>query len=88
MYLTAGWLLDLSFFSDDDLKPPPYSECAHGDEAEAPRPSHHALLISAGGDSASANEPPPPYTPSPPTQVSQQAIPISHIESQSESSST
>lgn len=77
---------DLSspFLSEDDLKPPPYSECAHGGEADAPRPSYHTPLISEGGDSISVNEAPPPYTPSPPTQVSQQEGLVSHSESQSE----
>ncbi len=76
----------LFFLLEDDLKPPPYSECAHGDEAAAPRPSLHTPLISEGGDSISVNEAPPPYTPSP-TQVSQQDGPASHRESQSESRS-
>lgn len=76
------------FLSEEDLKPPPYSECAHGDEAAAPRPPHHTPRISQGGDSISVNEAPPPYTPSPPAQVSQQAGPVSHSESQSESRST
>ncbi|KAL4000965.1 hypothetical protein ACER0C_006264 [Sarotherodon galilaeus] len=57
---------------EDDLKPPPYSECAQGDVPDAPQPSHNTLLISEGGDSTSVNEAPPPYTASPPTQVSQQ----------------
>ncbi|XP_053198731.1 uncharacterized protein si:dkey-118j18.2 [Scomber japonicus] len=69
---------------EDDLKPPPYSECAHGDETDAARPSYHTPLISEGGDSISVNEAPPPYTPSPPTQVGQQEGPVSHSEFQSE----
>ncbi|XP_070842675.1 uncharacterized protein [Chaetodon trifascialis] len=68
---------------EDDLKPPPYSECAHGGEAAAPRPSHHTPLIPEGGDSFSANEAPPPYTPSPSTQNG----PVSHSESLAESRS-
>lgn len=84
----TGWPVVFPFLSEEDLKPPPYSECAHGDEAAAPRPPHHTPLISQGGDSVSVNEAPPPYTPSPPTQVSQQAGPVSHGESQSESRST
>ncbi|KAK2859406.1 hypothetical protein Q5P01_004026 [Channa striata] len=77
-----------SVSEEDDLKPPPYSECARGDETEGPRPSHYTPLISAGGGSTSVNEPPPPYTPSPSTQVSQQDSPTRHSESQSESRST
>lgn len=73
---------------EDDLKPPPYSECAHGDEADTPRPSYHIPLISEGGDSISINEAPPPYTPSPPTQVGQQEGPASHSASQSENRPT
>ncbi|XP_039982427.1 uncharacterized protein si:dkey-118j18.2 [Xiphias gladius] len=73
---------------DDDLKPPPYSECANRDEANAPCPSPHTPLISVGGDSTIVNEAPPPYTPSTPTQVSQQEGPVSHSEFQSESRST
>uniref|UniRef100_A0A3P8VPF1 Si:dkey-118j18.2 n=1 Tax=Cynoglossus semilaevis TaxID=244447 RepID=A0A3P8VPF1_CYNSE len=49
--------------SGDDLKPPPYSECA---QADAPCPSHHTPLISEEGDSSSISEAPPPYTPHPP----------------------
>lgn len=63
---------------EDDLKPPPYSECAQGDVPDAPQPSHNTLLISEGGDSTSVNEAPPPYTASPPTQVSQQDGAVSH----------
>ncbi|XP_041824339.1 uncharacterized protein si:dkey-118j18.2 [Melanotaenia boesemani] len=55
-----------------DLKPPPYSECAQGDEVDAPHPSHVTLLISEGANSNSVNEAPPPYTLIPPAQVSQQ----------------
>lgn len=86
----ADVLVDLSspFLSEDDLKPPPYSECAHGDEADTPRPSYHIPLISEGGDSISINEAPPPYTPSPPTQVGQQEGPASHSASQSENRPT
>uniref|UniRef100_A0A3Q3QIP8 Uncharacterized protein n=1 Tax=Monopterus albus TaxID=43700 RepID=A0A3Q3QIP8_MONAL len=73
---------------EGDLKPPPYSECAHGDEAETPRASHHNTLISEGGDSTLLNEAPPPYTPSPLTQVSQQVGLVSHSESQRDSRST
>lgn len=73
---------------EDDLKPPPYSECAHGDEAAAPRPSPHTPLISEGGDSISVSEAPPPYTPSPPMTVSHQDGPVSHCESRVESRST
>lgn len=54
---------------EDDLKPPPYSECAPGEEPDAPRPSHHTPLISEGPDSISVNEAPPPYTPSPSAQA-------------------
>ena len=67
--------------SDDDLKPPPYSECAQGDEAHGPRPSRDTPLISEGGNSVSINEAPPPYTLSPPALVSQQDSPLSHSES-------
>lgn len=86
-FSTADPLVDLffPFLSEDDLKPPPYSECAHSDEADAPRSSHPTPLISEGGDSISVNEAPPPYTPSPSTQ---QDGPVSHSESQSESRST
>ncbi|KAM7369977.1 hypothetical protein PAMP_011264 [Pampus punctatissimus] len=69
---------------EDDLKPPPYSECAQSDEADAPRPSYYTPLISEGGDSISVNEAPPPYTPSPLTQVGQQEGPVRYSESQSE----
>ncbi|XP_034416092.1 uncharacterized protein si:dkey-118j18.2 [Cyclopterus lumpus] len=72
---------------EDDLKPPPYSECAHGDEADASRPSYQAPVIS-DADTISVNEAPPPYTLSPPTQVCQQDVPVSHGESQSESRPT
>lgn len=69
----------------EELKPPPYSECTHGDEAAASRPPHHSPVISQGGDSISVNEAPPPYTPATPTHVSQQAGPVVHNEPQSES---
>lgn len=71
--------------SEEDLKPPPYSECTLGDEAAAPRPAHQTPLISQGGEANSVSEAPPPYTPGPPAQVSQQTSPVSHSESQSES---
>nr|XP_046227550.1 uncharacterized protein si:dkey-118j18.2 [Scatophagus argus] len=70
---------------EDDLKPPPYSECAQGDEAAAPRPNHLTPLISEGGDSVSVNEAPPPYTPSSLAQVAQQDRPASHSDSESRS---
>ncbi|KAM9333760.1 uncharacterized protein KZ484_018742 [Pholidichthys leucotaenia] len=73
---------------DEELKPPPYSECAQGVEADTPQPSHHTLLISDGGDSMSVTDAPPPYTLSPLTQVNQQSSPAHHNESQSESRST
>lgn len=74
---------------EEDLKPPPYSECAHGDEADADaaRPSYQAAFTSEA-DTISVNEAPPPYTLSPPTQVGQQDVPVSHGESQSESRPT
>ncbi|XP_054478936.1 uncharacterized protein si:dkey-118j18.2 isoform X1 [Anoplopoma fimbria] len=72
---------------EDDLKPPPYSECAHGDEPDAARPSNSAPFISEG-DTISINEAPPPYTLSPPTEISQPHVPVSHSESQSEGRST
>lgn len=72
---------------EDDLKPPPYSECAHGDEAGAARPSHPAPFIPEA-DAISVNEAPPPYTLSPPTQINQQDVLVGHGESQSESRST
>uniref|UniRef100_A0A8C6UC61 Si:dkey-118j18.2 n=1 Tax=Neogobius melanostomus TaxID=47308 RepID=A0A8C6UC61_9GOBI len=50
---------------EEELKPPPYSECTHSDGAAA------ASLIRDGGDSISVNEAPPPYTPSPPRHVPQ-----------------
>lgn len=73
---------------EDDLKPPPYSECAHGDEAAAPRTPHHTPLISEGGESISVNEAPPPYTPSLPTQVGPQDVPVSHSEPRSQNRPT
>ncbi|XP_068199964.1 uncharacterized protein si:dkey-118j18.2 [Antennarius striatus] len=72
---------------EDGLKPPPYSECAHGEEDTASCPSHHTPLISDGRDSSSLNEAPPPYTPSVPTQVHQQDGPVGQSESVSESRS-
>lgn len=75
------------FISEEDLKPPPYSECAHVDEAAAPLPAHHTPLISEGGDSISVNEAPPPYTPFSPAPVGEQARAVSHSEPQSESRS-
>ncbi|AWP20734.1 putative mitochondrial import inner membrane translocase subunit Tim21 [Scophthalmus maximus] len=73
---------------EDNLKPPPYSECALGDEADAPCPSHCTPLISDEGDSSSMNEAPPPYTASAITQVCVQEGPVSHSESESASSQT
>ncbi|XP_034065510.1 uncharacterized protein si:dkey-118j18.2 isoform X2 [Gymnodraco acuticeps] len=64
---------------EDDLKPPPYSECGHHDEADAPH--HHTVVISEG-DTISINEAPPPYTLSPPA-VSQPDVPVNHNESES-----
>lgn len=87
---TADGLVHLflfTFLSEEDLKPPPYSECTHGDVAAAPCPPNHTPLISQGEDSISVNEAPPPYMPSSPTQVSQQVGSVSH-ESQSETRST
>ncbi|KAJ4925301.1 hypothetical protein JOQ06_018036 [Pogonophryne albipinna] len=80
---TADHLLDLfpSSLPEDDLKPPPYSECAHHDEADAPHPPHHTVVIS-DGDAISINEAPPPYTLSPPA-VSQPDVPVYHNESES-----
>ncbi|XP_061522789.1 uncharacterized protein si:dkey-118j18.2 [Phycodurus eques] len=65
---------------EDDLKPPPYSECAHDDEADTSLPSHHTPLISEGGDSSSSNEAPPPYTQSPLPQAQQQQASAIHTE--------
>lgn len=82
---------DCSFSSvptADDLKPPPYSECAQSDEADAPRPAHHAPLpLSEGGDSSSISEAPPPYTPSPTTPANQ-GSPASHNQSHLENRPT
>ncbi|XP_076014192.1 uncharacterized protein LOC143006793 [Genypterus blacodes] len=50
---------------DDDLKPPPYSECARSDDPDGPRPCHRTPLLSENADSISVNEAPPPYTPCP-----------------------
>ncbi|XP_053268183.1 uncharacterized protein si:dkey-118j18.2 [Limanda limanda] len=72
---------------EDDLKPPPYSECALVDETDAPCPSHCTPLIPEEGDSSSINEAPPPYTASPFTQVSLQDGPISLSECESASRS-
>lgn len=77
-----------SFLSEDDLKPPPYSECAQGDEANAPHPSRDTPLITEGGNSVSISEAPPPYTLSPPAVVSQQDSPLNHSESLPESRPT
>ncbi|KAF7213986.1 uncharacterized protein si:dkey-118j18.2 isoform X2 [Nothobranchius furzeri] len=71
---------------DDDLKPPPYSECARSDEADIPHPHHDTLLISGGANSVRIiNEPPPPYTLTPPTPVAQQGEPVSPGEAVPES---
>lgn len=45
--------------TEEELKPPPYSECAA------------ASMNRDGGDSISVSEAPPPYTPSPPRHVPQ-----------------
>lgn len=71
--------------SEDDLKPPPYSECARSDAADAPRPSHYTPLISEGGDSSTATDAPPPYTQSPPAHACHHEGAASHSESQVES---
>ncbi|XP_067107872.1 uncharacterized protein si:dkey-118j18.2 [Osmerus mordax] len=56
----------------DDLKPPPYSECAQIDETDAPHSSRHAPpALDEREDSGSMSEAPPPYTPSPLTLPSQ-----------------
>lgn len=55
---------------EDDLKPPPYSECTHSDAAAAPC-SSHMPLTSEEEDYISVNEAPPPYTPSPPRHAPQ-----------------
>lgn len=47
---------------EEELKPPPYSECARGDGAAS-------SVNRDEGDSISINEAPPPYTPSPPRRV-------------------
>ncbi|XP_054621289.1 uncharacterized protein si:dkey-118j18.2 [Dunckerocampus dactyliophorus] len=73
-----------SVSGEDDLKPPPYSECADGDEPVAPRPSHDAPLISEGGDSSGVSEAPPPYSQSPPPQARRQDGPESCPEPHSE----
>lgn len=58
----------------DELKPPPYSECAHHSDGPAgPRPPYHSPVFSQGADLVSANEAPPPYTPAPVAPVSQQS---------------
>ncbi|XP_040022865.2 uncharacterized protein LOC120811523 [Gasterosteus aculeatus] len=73
---------------EDDLKPPPYSECARGDErVGAARPAHRAAFLTEA-DAVSANEAPPPYTLSLPTQDGPQGVPGGHSESQAESRST
>ncbi|XP_037135546.1 uncharacterized protein si:dkey-118j18.2 [Syngnathus acus] len=56
---------DAAVSEEDDLKPPPYSECAHAVETDAPQPSNRTPLISEGGDSSSSSEAPPPYSQSP-----------------------
>ncbi|KAJ0022975.1 hypothetical protein NQD34_015109 [Periophthalmus magnuspinnatus] len=43
--------------NEEELKPPPYSECTRSDSAAASR---------EGGSSINITEAPPPYTPSPP----------------------
>ncbi|XP_047205706.1 uncharacterized protein si:dkey-118j18.2 [Girardinichthys multiradiatus] len=65
---------------EDDLKPPPYSECAQGDETDVPHLSHNTPLISDGGNSINISEAPPPYTLTPPTVVCPHS-PVSQIES-------
>ncbi|KAK7879378.1 hypothetical protein WMY93_030714 [Mugilogobius chulae] len=45
---------------EDELKPPPYSECTHNNSAAARE---------GAADSISVTEAPPPYTPSPPRHV-------------------
>nr|XP_061821589.1 uncharacterized protein si:dkey-118j18.2 [Nerophis lumbriciformis]XP_061821590.1 uncharacterized protein si:dkey-118j18.2 [Nerophis lumbriciformis] len=66
---------------EDELKPPPYSECADADQTDAARPSHH---ISEGGDSRGVNEAPPPYTPSPPPHSDLREVPVGRTEPSSE----
>lgn len=59
----------------DDLKPPPYSECAQIDETDVPHSSHQSPLTEEG-DSGSISEAPPPYTPSPIAPPNQQEGPL------------
>ncbi|XP_056157817.1 uncharacterized protein si:dkey-118j18.2 isoform X3 [Lampris incognitus] len=73
----------------DDLKPPPYSECAQHD-TDAAHPSYRTpLLVSEGEDSISISEAPPPYTPCPPALANQiEEHPASHCQSHSENRPT
>ncbi|KAJ8010492.1 hypothetical protein DPEC_G00075650 [Dallia pectoralis] len=68
----------------DDLKPPPYSELAHCNEADNSCHSPLSLLpppLSAGDDSVSIiSEAPPPYTPSANHQEGQFTLSQSHSE--------
>ncbi|KAM8881027.1 uncharacterized protein ACB058_001313 [Synchiropus picturatus] len=73
---------------EDDLKPPPYSECAYGDESDAAHPSHDTPLITNEGDSTSVNEAPPPYTPSSSTLEYEQEVPASSCQNPSEARPT
>ncbi|KAM4718222.1 uncharacterized protein FYW61_016103 [Anableps anableps] len=73
---------------EDDLKPPPYSECAQTDETDAPHLSHNTPLISEGGNSVRISEAPPPYTMTPPTAVSPRGSPVSQSEPLPESRAT
>ncbi|XP_036073301.1 uncharacterized protein si:dkey-118j18.2 [Oryzias melastigma] len=73
---------------EDDLKPPPYSECARGDEADASHPSPNTPLISEEQSSISNSEAPPPYTLNAPTVVVQQDGPLGPSESRLDDRST
>ncbi|XP_037829126.1 uncharacterized protein si:dkey-118j18.2 [Kryptolebias marmoratus] len=64
---------------EDDLKPPPYSECAQSDEVGAPRPPRDTPPVFEGGNSNRIADAPPPYTLTPPTLVGQQGGPVSPV---------
>ncbi|XP_012712796.1 uncharacterized protein si:dkey-118j18.2 [Fundulus heteroclitus] len=65
---------------EDDLKPPPYSECAQSVETDRPHLSSNTPLISEGGNAVRIGEAPPPYTLTPPTAAGPQRGPLSQSE--------
>lgn len=70
----------LSVLVEDDLKPPPYSECAQSNETDSSHLPHNTAFISEGGNSVRINEAPPPYTLTPPTVVALRGSPVNQSE--------